>query len=87
MSDGGVEPSEAGSDSFLVADGYLSDLEGIHAEEENASQEAAAVQMGTSFHFTPDVTCVWYVSTVFGVFCSPEVMPLSVSDPRIGSYI
>lgn len=46
MSDGGIEYSEANSDSFLVADGYLSDLEGIHAEEENASQEAAALQMG-----------------------------------------
>lgn len=42
MSEGGVEPSEAGSDSFFVADGYLSGDEGIAFDDD----EDTAMHLG-----------------------------------------
>lgn len=46
MSDGGVEPSEAGSDSFFVADGYLSGAEGIDFDDDNDADCTTAMQLG-----------------------------------------
>lgn len=46
MSDGGVEPSEAGSDSFFVADGYLSGGEGIAFDDDNDADCTTAMQLG-----------------------------------------
>ena len=47
MSEGGVEPSEAGSDSFFVADGYLSgDDAAAFLDDDDAGGGAAAMQLG-----------------------------------------